>query len=124
MNDTERQEMDLDQIDREIAEKVMGWHEIMEPAWPYVTVEGKYPGYSKYGNNLLPKWHPTRNIGQAFVALESTGKDYLIGKKGELYFCEIRERTYPVPMDSIYQEAAILPEAICRAALQAVEEEL
>lgn len=40
------------------AEVLMGWRKVMEPAWPYVTAEGKYSGYSEYGSDLWPNWAP------------------------------------------------------------------
>jgi hypothetical protein len=47
---------------REWAAGVRGWSKIMEPAWPYMTAEGKYSGYSKYGNKQWPKWCPDTDL--------------------------------------------------------------
>ena len=115
----------MENIDEQIAIKVMGWtwYDYFCP-----DCQIQHMGFYDKSDQDFPEgllmfelggWQPTRKIEQAFMALEHTGKDYIVGKKGKIYFCEIRERTYPVPMDATYKESRIKEEAICRAALAA-----
>lgn len=103
-------------IDREIAEKVMGWY-IQKRFIHYVPVG--MPNRDFWWDENIPKysvqnWHPSTDIAQAFMVVEKFNQ-FEIGKDKEgSYFCVIN-------FDEIIDHADTAPLAICKAALKTVE---
>ena len=64
------------EIDRLVAEKVMGWH-IDEYGEGWLTSDGKWARDASSLHSILTDgeyWHPSTNIAQAMEALEPLGK--------------------------------------------------
>jgi len=100
--------MTKDEINRFIAEKVMGWEFVREET--YFRPEGKFDTERAYVHN----WNPMENIAQAFEVLEKFDR-WSLDKHGDTYFCTI------VPnINQITREAGGIPkEAICLSAIAA-----
>ena len=116
-------------LNREIAEKVMQWHTIMEPQWPYLNKDGNYIGFSKYGKNA---WRPSADPTQAFMVVErmrELGWEFQlnIGDGYEASFWKEWTELLPTGLEATitsknFEGVSDIPaEAICQAALKAME---
>ncbi|ONK21212.1 hypothetical protein BLX87_23065 [Bacillus sp. VT-16-64] len=112
--------MDLIEIDRLIAEKVMGW-EFYEDGESWTTENGDHLFFSACDAN---EWAPSSDISDAWLVVEK-----LKNKKTYLNICPEKERCtvdtwyeddngYYLPYTSV--EAKTAPLAICLAALKSV----
>lgn len=110
------------ELDRLIAEKVMGWKIINNGPGCFDCIRGRYP---KTGHIMaVTRWNPSSNIAHAWEVLDRLGSTHcgfisrfqIDWRAGEC-FCRItrhnKRRLYVGIADNI-------PLAICRAALLAV----
>ncbi|MBU2249436.1 MAG: hypothetical protein KKD77_22000 [Gammaproteobacteria bacterium] len=101
-------------IDRELAEKVMGWHEEMY-SW---RQRGWFDDENIWQVNVVD-WHPSTDISQAFQVVEKMGDGVWwlnIKKSSDGYYVEIRKNR---AVASGWAESDTLEMAICLAVLEA-----
>ncbi len=110
--------MTLDEMDRLVAEKIMGWD--LAQKTTYGTDGPIILAFEGRGDPTL-FWKPTRDIKQAWEVLESVAE----GKQHQVsydFLYGVNERTgYNVSIDRIWYESfsPTAPLAICIAALKA-----
>lgn len=104
-------DMPKDELDDAVAIEVMGWTNInFNLSWASSGSEGR---------QLIDKyeWHPTRNIVQAFEALNSIGEDYAIHTFDKKYGCTIHDPN-PANKGISGVHETRLKVAICRALIK------
>jgi hypothetical protein len=129
-----------EEIDRLVAEKVMGWHiETDKQGWRswrdkdgnYQNAVAPYDGYEDQEDFHTIKWHPSESILWAWEVVEKLGGDkhrqwYLCtnfsSEFGNQIYAEIYEHMDESEIVICSATAETAPLAICRAALLAVTE--
>jgi len=101
----------MEDIDREVAEKVMGWNPNEDGDWD--TPDGHWCGYYEH------EWHPSTSISDAWQVVEkvtSGGDAFEMG-------CPYQDKDdwwVKFSRNECAIEADTAPLAICKAALKAV----
>ena len=115
--------MDNRDIDRQIAEKVMGWHlSCLEGFWKNRCGVEIYTNPEKaVGETLLNPWQPSTNIAHAFELAKKMQESrqflYLVDSSGDYWNAEFFNATG----ENHSHKADTAEMAICLAALEAVK---
>ncbi len=107
-------------LDRMMAERVMGWHEVKHGYCSYATgLPYDHPCWQDEDNEptvFVSDWHPSSDIAQAFMCAEKAfdGKGFDLRMQPEGVWTVILEKDYWVTADTP-------AEAICLAIKKALE---
>jgi hypothetical protein len=105
---------ELQELRRWSAEDLMGWTAFSYPPHGLCYMDSKFHPIMR-----VEDWRPydatTGQIWMCWNKVRQT-QNIVLGAKGKIHFCEIREKSYPVPMDSHYAEADTPCDAIIKAA--------
>jgi len=98
----------MEDIDREVAEKVMGWNPNEDGDWD--TPDGHWCGYYEH------EWHPSTSISDAWQVVETIDDCLHLKEHGAkgiwcAMFCGLMQE---------WEHGDTAPLAICKAALKAV----
>lgn len=99
------------EMDREVAEKVMGWTIGFDNCDLYEWNGRLWTG--PMWDEDAKIWRPSSKVGQAWEAAEKMGDGFIIWRSEEVWFCKSSPSAGAV-------RAATAPLAICRAALEAI----
>lgn len=111
----------MSDVDREIAEKVMGWKTIDDQYYERKNGSWTFTGYGKF-NGLTDNFNPSTNIPDVFLVvrhLRDKGWSLKIHPSEGARFCPVALRDSP-PTDYFCVDIFGYEKAISLAALQAI----